>query len=403
LFAAFFSAALLAVTSYARSFKEAQAYIIPLMLLCLVPGIVCLMPNLQLTGTLAVMPLVNIVLLARDLLEGSVEPALAAAAVASTLLYIVVAIGLAARIFGTDAVLYGSQATWSDIFSRPETPKSTLSVPAAMFALALMFPCYFVLSGLLSRSQDLSIDYRLLVGAIVTALVFGALPWMIAVFNRVRMRSGIGLRMSTAATFVAAALLGFSLWPGAHEAFLFNKWLGIGSFGPDAFSLVELFLKLLDGVSFIWILLALAIVPGVFEELFFRGFFFASLRTVLTPWRTILLTAMLFGLFHVVAATVLEPERFLPSALLGLILGWVRYRSDSVLPCMLLHSIHNALLLAMAHWRDSLAELGFGTDEGSHMPLLWLLAAATSIVAAVALLRFATRRWQDNMSPLVAA
>src|SRR4029077_20473757 len=54
LFAAFFSAALLAVTSYARSFKEAQAYIIPLMLLCLVPGIICLMPGLQLTGSLAV-------------------------------------------------------------------------------------------------------------------------------------------------------------------------------------------------------------------------------------------------------------------------------------------------------------------------------------------------------------
>src|SRR4029077_16993702 len=71
LFAAFFSAILLAITSCARSFKEAQAYIIPLMLLCLVPGIICLMPALQFPGTRAVVPLVNIVLLARDLLEGS--------------------------------------------------------------------------------------------------------------------------------------------------------------------------------------------------------------------------------------------------------------------------------------------------------------------------------------------
>src|SRR6185295_4990689 len=45
LFAAFFSAILLAITSYARSFKEAQAYIIPLMLLCLVPGVLCLVPS----------------------------------------------------------------------------------------------------------------------------------------------------------------------------------------------------------------------------------------------------------------------------------------------------------------------------------------------------------------------
>ena len=51
---------------------------------------------------------------------------------------------------------------------------------------------------------------------------------------------------------------------------------------------------------------------------------FSSLRTVTTPWRTIVATAVLFGLFHVVAGTVLAPERFLPSAFLGLVLGWVR-------------------------------------------------------------------------------
>ena len=68
LFAAFFSAILLALTSCARSFKEAQAYIIPLMLLCLVPGVLCLMPGLEFKGWMAVTPLVNIVMLARDLL-----------------------------------------------------------------------------------------------------------------------------------------------------------------------------------------------------------------------------------------------------------------------------------------------------------------------------------------------
>ncbi len=88
LFAAFFSAILLALTSYARSFKEAQAYIIPLMLLCLLPGILCLMPSLEFQGWMAVTPLVNIVMLARDLLEGSVQTSLAIAAVCSTVFYI---------------------------------------------------------------------------------------------------------------------------------------------------------------------------------------------------------------------------------------------------------------------------------------------------------------------------
>src|SRR6202521_2841924 len=67
LFATFFSAVLLSLTSFARSFKEAQAYLIPLMLASLGPGLIGMMPGLELEGPLAAAPLVNIVLLARDL------------------------------------------------------------------------------------------------------------------------------------------------------------------------------------------------------------------------------------------------------------------------------------------------------------------------------------------------
>jgi sodium transport system permease protein len=398
LFAAFFSAVLLAITSYARSFKEAQAYIIPLMLLCLVPGIICLMPNLQFTGGLAVVPLVNIVLLARDLLEGSVDPALAAAAVASTALYVVAAIALAARIFGTDAVLYGSQSTWADIFSRPDAEQSVLSVPAAMSALALMFPCYFVMSGALSHSPEISIERRLVVAALVTALVFGGIPWLVAVFNRVKTARGAGADGAHLMSFVAAALLGLALWPAAHEIFLLNEWLGITTLRADQLAAVKKLLEEWQGISPAWILATFAIVPGIFEELFFRGFFFTSLRSVLSPWKTIIATALLFGLFHVVAANVLEPERFLPSMFLGIVLGWVRYRSASVLPCMLLHVVHNGFLLSLAYWHDHLTPLGVG-EEGANLPLSWHAAAFFTAAMAIALLLHTTRLSQ---SPTIA-
>lgn len=66
-FAAFFSAVLLSVTSFARSFREAQAWLIPLMLVSLAPGILSLMPGVRLTFPLSLVPLVNIVLLGREL------------------------------------------------------------------------------------------------------------------------------------------------------------------------------------------------------------------------------------------------------------------------------------------------------------------------------------------------
>jgi sodium transport system permease protein len=123
LFAAFFSAMLLALTSFARSFKEAQAYLIPLMLVSLMPGVLSLIPGLQLDGPLAVIPLLNISLLTRDLLEGMAEPGLALVVVLSTFLYAVAALALAARIFGAEAVLYSQQGSWADLFRRRRAPR----------------------------------------------------------------------------------------------------------------------------------------------------------------------------------------------------------------------------------------------------------------------------------------
>jgi ABC-2 type transport system permease protein/sodium transport system permease protein len=118
LFAAFFSAVLLVLTSFARSFKEAQAYLIPLMVVALLPGIVGLLPGLPLSGPLAVVPLLNIVLLARDLLAGHADPVEAAVVVIVTAVYAVLAVAVAARVFGAEGVLYGGDGGWRALLRR---------------------------------------------------------------------------------------------------------------------------------------------------------------------------------------------------------------------------------------------------------------------------------------------
>jgi ABC-2 type transport system permease protein/sodium transport system permease protein len=118
LFAAFFSAVLLVLTSFARSFKEAQAYLIPLMVVSILPGVLALYPDLGLAGPAAVVPLLNIVLLARDLLAGKAEPISAAAVVISTAAYAVLALALAARVFGAEGVLYGESGGWPSLWRR---------------------------------------------------------------------------------------------------------------------------------------------------------------------------------------------------------------------------------------------------------------------------------------------
>ncbi len=98
------------------------------------------------------------------------------------------------------------------------------------------------------------------------------------------------------------------------------------------------------------ILLTLAVVPAVFEELCFRGFLFASLRTLLAADRSVIASAMLFGVFH----EVIFPGRLLTSTFLGLVLGWVRMRTGSIIPGIVLHMVHNGLLLMLSYWREDL-------------------------------------------------
>jgi ABC-2 type transport system permease protein/sodium transport system permease protein len=112
LFAAFYSAVLLVVASFARSFKEAQAYIVPMVLVSLVPGLLALVPELELGTVTGLVPLLNIVLLARDLLSGKGDLMLASVVIVSTALYALAALVLAARTFGSEAVVFREGRSW---------------------------------------------------------------------------------------------------------------------------------------------------------------------------------------------------------------------------------------------------------------------------------------------------
>lgn len=395
LFAAFFSAILLAITSYARSFKEAQAYIIPLMLVCLVPGVLCLLPSLQFARWMSVTPLVNIVMLARDLLEGSVNPELAVWSVVSTVIYIIAAIGVAARIFGTDAILYGSPATWSDLVRRPLEPQPAASLASAMLCLAAMFPVVFVLSGLVGGSQNFSresIVRAFELRALITAAVFGAMPVLVMMAGRVRWSSGLGLRWPGVIAVIGAAVLGASLWPAVHEIALAANGVQITEGLMD--KLKEL-LKQFDLLPLWLLLLTVAIVPAVFEEPCFRGFVFGALRQKLSGAATVIATALLFGLFH----EVLFPNRLVSTTAMGLILGLVRLRTRSIVPGVVLHAVNNGLILTVVHYRAELAESGWVAKEGTHLPLTWHAVALLGIVVGGGMILFATRRFSAPHVP----
>jgi ABC-2 type transport system permease protein/sodium transport system permease protein len=101
----------------------------------------------------------------------------------------------------------------------------------------------------------------------------------------------------------------------------------------------------------------------------------------MSGWWAVVVAALVFGVFH----EVLFPGRLLTTTFLGLMLGWVRLRSGSVVPCMVLHVVHNGLLLAASYFREELSAQ-WGVDERVHLPPLWLGLSALGVALGVGVL-----------------
>lgn len=82
--AAIFASLLLAISIYARTFKEAQNYMSPLTILVIVPLMVAMAPGMELNASTALIPLTNIALAIKELLKGTADYGLLALIFAST-------------------------------------------------------------------------------------------------------------------------------------------------------------------------------------------------------------------------------------------------------------------------------------------------------------------------------
>lgn len=387
--AAFFSAMLLLVTSFARSFKEAQAYLIPLMLVSMAPGIASLMPELRLTLPLAVTPLLGIVLLARDLLTGEVDGLMVVACVVSTFAYAAIALWLAARAFGADAVSYGSDGSLSDFFQRPESRREVPPLRAAIGCLVALVPLFLLLPPLLGRWEGVGVTGQFVLSALLTFLLFFLAPTVTALLSRASLRTTFRLKSPGPLSMLGALLLGVSLWPFAYEL----EVLILSRERIEA--LRELFEPIraqIDAVPLWLALITFALMPAICEEWCFRGLLLSTLRLRWRPATAVLVSALVFGLFHVVVRDTLFFERLLPTALLGVILGMVCVQTGSLWPGVLLHGVHNGLLLSLAAWQDELEAAGWTGGEGTHLPWTWLAVAAAIVAGGAWLVRAMSRR-----------
>ena len=83
-------------------------------------------------------------------------------------------------------------------------------------------------------------------------------------------------------------------------------------------------------------IIIVAVLGPIVEEYVFRGAITRVLLEKYTPTKAILISAAIFGIFHI------NPAQVLPAFLIGIVLAWVYYRTASLIPVMLMHIVNNS-------------------------------------------------------------
>ena len=92
-------------------------------------------------------------------------------------------------------------------------------------------------------------------------------------------------------------------------------------------------------LTFIISFVIVSISPAICEEAVFRGVVMHSFDNGKNKWIAIVVTGLIFGAFHG------NIWRFVPTALLGIMLGYIVYETDNIIYGALFHAINNAMPL----------------------------------------------------------
>lgn len=333
---ALFSALCLALAAFARSTKEGQYYLMPLLLISMPLVVVAILPGVELNLGSALIPVTGVVLLLRTLLEGNYWQALpfVPPVLIVTLVCCALAIRWAVDQFNTESVLFRESerldlGLWLRhlLRDREDTP----SVSEAIFCGVLILFIRFFLGFALPTPSSFD---QLVEVALVTQLVVIATPALFMTVMLTRSpRKTLLLQAPPWLSIPAALLLAVFLHPVA--AALSNA---VTRLYPVDARLAESLGGLLRGEQSWWqLMLVFALAPAIAEELAFRGFMLSGFRRSGYKWRAIIVTSVLFGMTHAIL------QQSLVAMLVGVVIGYIAVQTGSIVPCMLFHLVHNGL------------------------------------------------------------
>jgi sodium transport system permease protein len=344
------SAGLVLLASRVQDFKTGQFLAVPAMLLAMVPASVCMMPGIELSALLSLVPITGIALTTQEVMLSSPRWGLVGLAVLVTLAQTGALLWIGVRTMSHESTILGVGGRGS----RHSQGRYVYEAFGLFVLVLLLF--WFV--------GQSAMTWQLAPGIVLTQVVLIGLPAVLAI-------KWLGLPMVDRLQLRRPALkdLGLGLVAGGLAPCLGDlifQWQdGLIPVSTEALTQLE---QALPMDLPLWALLGLiALLPAVCEELLFRGAILGLLRKSLGPVARCIVVAVLFGALHLMLM------RILPTATLGLLLTAAAMRSRSLWIPMLMHLLNNGLAITAATlgWGGP-ADIGIG---------LQVLGAALAIAA----------------------
>ena len=313
---------LLLTSAYANSYKEAQLYLTPVLLGLALPALAPILPDISLQSAIILVPLANLSVAARDLLLGDLNLLALAGAWVVTAGAAVWVTARSIRALHDEDVLTG------------DTSQAEFLGGPALFRKRVLI--WFLVFWAVKVMIDLNLPFDdLRLAALVSVgLIFGVFPFILIRRFRLDPVKALALRKPRPWVWLGV-LIGV---PGglltAQTVFqLMDRVI------PIPVELLENFGQALmpEAIPIWQLLIVVAVVPGIVEELTFRGVLLHGLRRRFGPVGLALVVGLIFGVFH------FQIFRIPSTAFLGVILTAVTLMSGSIFPAILWHILNNGI------------------------------------------------------------
>ena len=350
---------LVVVAAWAPDFRSGQSLALPVLLGVSALAGVSALPDQDLTPLLALVPITNLALAGRSVLSGTVHLPTLMLALTATVVWAGLSLKLAGNLLGRESVLLGGQGGMSRR-ARGNFWGEAIFLYAGVFSLN-----WFL--GQLLQAENLTLGLLVSQLGLMALPAFAACAWL-----GIPAAPLMGLKKPGLRNMGLALVAGLTV-PGLGMLAMILQ----DPFVPSPTSFSEMMQKsLTDDFDLSEQILLFAVLPGLCEEILFRGALLGLLEKSLGKVGRSVVVAAMFGLLH------LSAPRLLPTAVLGLAMAGARLQSGSLWVPILIHMLNNSVFFVGV-------ALGLPSEE---LPPLWLALGVGSIsLTSIWLMRPAVR------------